>query len=194
MKKLLLILGIATFVFAGCGGGGDGAAKVDTASGDASGGATTTADTNFSGKGGGDFCDLAKQYEKDFDATGNATSAEDTKKEFKDLTAAIKKLVAAAPSEIKDDTKVVGDLFERYDAILAKYDYDFSKIPPAEAEKINFDDPAVTASSNRVESYFEKVCKIDSDGDGDTDGVIEDSSTPTTVAGEPSDTTDTTGE
>ncbi|HUP84917.1 MAG TPA: hypothetical protein VM143_04530 [Acidimicrobiales bacterium] len=192
MKKLLMILVVAMLVFSGCGGGDDkGGDSVDSASDDTGDSSSTTADTDFSGKGGGDFCDLAKQYQKDFEDTSNTSnSADDTKKQFQELTAAIKKLVSEAPGEIKDDTKVVSEVFQRYDTLLQKYDYDFAKIPQEEAAKINFEDPKVSAASNRVESYFEKVCKIDSDGDGDTDGVIGDSSTTTA----PEETTETTEE
>lgn len=178
MKKLLLALGLAALLLAGCGGGDDDGGSVDAASDKTSGDDAT--DTEFSGKGGDDFCDLAKKYEKDFEDTGAATTSEDTEKEFKELTSAIDKLADEAPGEIEDDAKKIAGAFGEYNDLLKKYDYDFSKIPKAETESISIENPDVEAASNRVESYFEKVCKMDSDGDGDTDGVIGDSSSDAT--------------
>ena len=198
MKKLLVLLCLASLFLAGCGDGDDGdGGAVDTA---AEGSAET--DTDFSGKGGDDFCDLAKQYEKDFEDTGEADAETDIKKEFSELTVAIDKLAEEAPGEIEDDTKKIASAFKEYDELLKKYDYDFAKIPEAETKEISIENPDVEAASNRVESYFEKVCKMDSDGDGDTDGVIgddtstEDESTePTEDEQAPADETEaTTGE
>ena len=172
MKKLLVLLCLVALFLAGCGSGDDGdGGSVDTA---ADGSAET--DTDFSGKGGDDFCELAKKYEEDFEDTGDADSSDDIEKEFTELTAAIEKLADEAPDEIEDDAKKIAGAFTEYNDLLKKYDYDFTKIPEEETKEISIENPDVEAASNRVESYFEKVCKMDSDGDGDTDGVIEDDS------------------
>ena len=172
MKKLLVILCFSALFLAGCGGGDDDGGSVDTA---AEG--STETDTEFSGKGGDDFCALAKKFEKDFEDTGDASTSEDTEKEFKELTSAIDKLADEAPGEIEGDIETIATAFNKYDDLLAKYDYDFAKIPEDETKDLDLENPEVEAASNRVESYFEKVCKMDSDGDGDTDGVIDDDST-----------------
>ena len=173
MKKLLVLLCLAALFLAGCGDDGGGSGDVDTASESSD---DKAGDTNFSGKGGDDFCDLAKKYEEDFEDTGEAGESTDIEKEFTELTAAIDKLADEAPGEIEDDTKKIAEAFGEYNDLLKKYDYDFSKIPESESEEISIENPDVEAASNRVESYFEKVCKMDSDGDGDTDGVIDDDS------------------
>jgi hypothetical protein len=183
MKRLLLILSLAALGLSACGGGGG--------SGSASGGGSPDA-----------FCDLARQYEEDFEDTGSATTPAEAKTQFEELMAAVERLVAEAPDEIAEDVELVGDEFQKYVDLLAKYDYDFSKVPDEEAEQIDIDDPDVTAASNRIESYFETECDIDSDGDGDTDGQIEDE-TPPPTGGEapldeeeqaPADETATTGQ
>jgi hypothetical protein len=190
MRKLLVLLSLAAFLFAGCGGDDDSSST--DASSDSSGGATTTAaDTDFSGKGSGDFCDLARKYTKDFEDTTEAESSDDLEKTYKDLASAIDKLTSEAPKEIKADAEVVNDKFKEINTLLAKYDYDFSKVPEAEANKMSLDDPKVKAASDRVESYFEKVCKIDSDDDGDTDGVVNSDDAGTSEDEQaPDDTTD----
>ena len=187
MKKLLMTLALAALLFSGCGGSDDGdGGSVDTAAEGSADEAKT--DTNFSGKGAGDFCDLAKKYEKDFEDTGSADSAEEIEKEFNELTGAIDTLADEAPGEIEGDTKKIAEAFGEYNDLLKKYDYDFSKIPEAESKSISIENPDVQAASKRVESYFEKVCKIDSDGDGDTDGAIdEDSSSDDSTDGGTSD-------
>lgn len=174
MKKLLVILCLSALFLAGCGGGDDDGGSVDTA---AEGSSKT--DTEFSGKGGDDFCALAKKFEEDFEDTGDTSTSDDAEKEFKELASAIDELADEAPGEIEDDVRTIATALEEYTDLLAKYDYDFAKIPEDEAKDIDLQNPEVEEASNRVESYFEKVCKMDSDGDGDTDGVIEDDSSTT---------------
>jgi hypothetical protein len=174
MKKVLVVL-LACFALVGaaCGGSDDG----DSASSsDAKSGSSSSDDTVAKGDPDSDFCDSARKFSKDFNDSSNADE-EDQAKVFKDLRAAIEKLEDQAPDEIEDDVKVVADAFKESDDLLKKYDYDFTKVPEEEASKLSINDPKVTASSDRVESYFEKTCGIDSDGDGDTDGVMESSTT-----------------
>ena len=195
MRKLLLVLFVALLTFAGCGDSADDSS--DTAADETSESGSST-DTDFSGKGSGDFCDLARQYQKDFEDTDDAQTGADVEKEYKELASAIDKLVDEAPDEIEADAKKVNGAFKDLNALLAKYDYDFTKVPEDEAAAANLDDPEIEAASNRVESYFEKVCKIDSDDDGDTDGVVGDDATdPGTTSDEeqaPDDVTEDTAD
>ena len=145
MKKLVALLCLAVPLLAGCGGGDE----------------------------GDEFCELAKQYEADFEDSGDATDAGAIEKELQELTAAIDDLADEAPEEIDEDTKTLAAAFDEYDDLLSKYDYDFAKVPEAEIREIRIQSPDVQAASERLESYFEKDCGMDADGDGDTDGVIE---------------------
>ena len=168
-KAVVLLLATVAFVFAGCGGSGHGT----VAKGDAS----------------SEFCGLARKFTKDFKDTSNVDNPKDEAALFKDLRPAIDQLERKAPSAIKADLTVVATSFREADDLLQKYGYDFAKVPEEEASKVSLDDPGVTAASDRVQSYFEKSCRIDTDGDGDTDGIINTTSTtagdttPTTAAG-----------
>ena len=173
MRKLLLVLMLAIVPFAGCGDDDGDDTAGDAATGTSEAGSGDGDGTDFSGSDSGDFCDLARQYEKDFADTGEAATAADVEREYKELTAALDNLVDEAPDEIKADAEVVNAAFQKFNAVLEKYDYDFAKIPPEEADELDLDGPEIESASNRVEAYFEKVCKIDSDDDGDIDGVIE---------------------
>lgn len=166
MRKLLLVLVVSILALTGC--GGDGGDDGDTGGGAAAG----RDDTDFSGSGSDDFCDLAESYMEQFDDAGG--SGGDIEAEYQELVAAIDDLASEAPGEIKADVEVVNGAFKRMVAILEKYDYDFTKIPEDEAEAASVDSPEVEAASDRVEAYFEKVCGIDTDDDGDTDGVTDD--------------------
>ncbi|MBW3614091.1 MAG: hypothetical protein KY439_02125 [Actinobacteria bacterium] len=163
-RTLGLLFLVGALAVGGCGGGDD----------TTSAGSAGSKDTNFSGKGGADFCQKARDFEENTKTSGDASTPDGMRKEFTQLSKAVDDLVDAAPKEIRADAEKVGGYFQRVSDLYEKYDYDASKIPPAESEKLNLNDPEVEAASERVESYFEKVCKIDSDGDGDTDGVQRD--------------------
>ena len=180
MRKFLLLLCLALVTFAGCGGGDD--TDTDDSSGDSAAGTSEEGsgggdDTDFSGSGSGDFCELARKYDKDFEDTGDASTPDEIRKEYQELTSAIDDLSDEAPDEIKADVETVNEAFSTFYETLEKYDFDFAKVPDEEAEALELDSADIEASSNRVESYFEKVCDIDSDDDGDTDGVIDDGAT-----------------
>ena len=120
----------------------------------------------FSGSGSDDFCDKARDYDKKFENIGQ--NSEDAEKEWNELEDAIDDLAGEAPAEIDDDVQLVAKNFKAVKALYEKYDYDFSKVPEEEADAI--DDEGVEEANKRVNAYMETVCKIDQDGDGDTDG------------------------
>lgn len=163
-RRVGLLLLVGALLVSGCGGDDD-----TTAAG--------SKDTNFSGKGSGDFCQKARDFEENTKAPGDSSTPEGVKTQFERLNKAVDDLVDSAPGEIKADAQNVGNYFGKVDNLYKKYDYDASKIPKEESDKLDINDPEVEASSDRVTSYFEKVCKIDSDGDGDTDGVKPDDTT-----------------
>ncbi len=183
MRKLLLVLFVATLAFSGCGGGSDKGSADVSASGSTE---TTTeaqaganADTSFSGKGSGDFCALAAKYVEEFKSLSDEA---DTAAAYKKVTAAVDEMAAKAPSEIKADVTLVNKSIQDLDKLAAKYDYDFAKIPEDEAKAINMDSVEVGKANQRVEAYLGSVCKIDVQSDGTTDSTTDATSdTPETT-------------
>lgn len=179
MRKFLLLI-VALLAFSGC--GGDDGDSTDTGS-DAAAGTSEEGsaeagddDTDFSGSGSGDFCDLARDYAKEFEETAEATDETELADSYKEFADAVDELAAEAPGEIEADVELVNKSFRQFVDLLEKYDYDLSKIPEEEAAEIDFDSEEIEGANRRIESYFEKVCEIDTDDDGDTDGVIDDGS------------------
>ena len=167
MRKFLLLVSLAALTFAGC--GGDDGGSTDTASE-----STSEAEgTDFSGKGSDDFCDKARDYAEKFEDAGDVENETELADDYKEFSKAIDDLADDAPGEIKADVQVVQAAFADLNELLEKYDYDFSKITEEEAADIDLESPEIESANNRIESYFEKVCKIDTDDDGDTDGKIE---------------------
>lgn len=179
MRRIAVLLLLLSALLAACGaddGGTDDVASrsattdagESTADGDEDGGGEEDADSEeFSGKGSGDFCDKARDYDKKFENIGQ--NSEDAEKEWDELEDAIDDLAGDAPAEIEDDVQLVAKNFKEVKAVYEKYDYDFSKVPEEEAAAI--DDEGVKEANERVNAYMETVCKIDQDGDGDTDGA-----------------------
>lgn len=172
MRRLLALVACLLFVAAACGGddgnGDDVAARSTTSEADSASEEDDAAASSedFSGKGSGDFCDKAREYDKKFEDIGQNSA--DAEEEWRELEKAIDDIAEDAPDEIEADVAVVRTNFKEVRALLEKYDYDFSKVPPDEAAAIESEE--VEEANERVNSYMETVCKIDQDGDGDTDG------------------------
>lgn len=153
----------------------DGASNAENGDGDADD--ATTED--FSARGSGDFCKLAKDAQ---DLEDEDTESPDTPAEYRaerdKFLPLIQDMKESAPSEIKKDVEIALAYLEKFYEVLEKYDYDFAKIPQGE-----LDFEATEASSNRVSAYTETVCKLDTDGDGDTDGVTDSSGSSGTGTG-----------
>lgn len=172
------------FVLAACGGSSTSgsdvttaattakAATTDTSSEVTTAGSDTTVAADFSGKGSGDICGMAREYEKSSNLDNIFQSADPTqmKKDLELTRKAMDDMTKTAPAEIKADVqKVTGAVLGMLD-VLTKYNFDFVAMSKAIET-----DPAVKsliggglesegfeAASSRVEQYFEKVCGIKS--------------------------------
>jgi hypothetical protein len=142
-------------------------ASVDTAPLDTTGDTKAPVDTNFSGKGSSKICSDATKFQKDFaDIGGSLTGAstpDQAKQIFTQLNDALDKLAGDAPKEIKADVQTIADAFKKLNDVMAKFDYDFTKLatdPTAAQELTQFASGDVEAAGQRVTAYFAQVCGI----------------------------------
>jgi hypothetical protein len=74
----------------------------------------------------------------------------------------------SAPSEIKQDVTTVADAFKKFSELLAKYDYDLSKLSAAAQNDPQLrqqatdvlSDTKVDDANNRIVAYAEQVCGV----------------------------------
>lgn len=193
MRRLLVVILLFTLALSACGGddgdSDDVAARSATTSADdgatseddeAEAEASDSADEEFSGEGSDDFCDKSRRYTEKFEDIAAAFGdPEESEKQFEEFEDAIEDIAEDAPSEIAGDVDTVVKNFKEVKALFEKYDYEFSKIPPEESEAL--DNSEAEAANSRVNAYMEKVCGIDTDKDGDTDGSDTDPTTDTST-------------
>jgi hypothetical protein len=152
-------------VFAACGGNDSKnatVAKDTSADKDADAAAGTDVDTNFSGKGGKEFCDYLKvQTQRDL-AIDGTQPIEEQQKQAKETLVVLDALADKAPGEIAADVKLVVQSTKLYFIALA----DGKQLTPeqmtaiagtAEQKKSNAEATA------RINAYGEKVCGVKTD-------------------------------
>ena len=147
-----------------------GAPATDTTGGTTGGttpGTNAPVDTNFTGKGSSKICSDAVKFSKDFAGIGTsltgASNPDQAKQLFTQLNDALDKLVADAPKEIKADVQTVADAFKKLNDVMAKFNYDFTKIatdPSAAQELSQFATGGVEQAGQRVTAYFAQVCGV----------------------------------
>lgn len=163
--SMLLVVGL-TVAGAACGGGG---------------GSTSS------------FCDAVKDAQADFAdfEEFDGTDTTNLKETFTQAASAFEKLADAAPSEIKDDMKVLNDGMQDFLKALEDADWDvFALMMDEEAaaklEVMNSDE-FQTASDN-VTAFAKEECGVDLEGG--SDGSSSDTGAPSDTGGsEPSDDT-----
>ena len=175
-RRLLPAVALMSALFLGaCGGGDDDAVgnlttdKEDTTST----GSSTGGDTDFSGKGSGDFCKYAKEVEADGafgDSFMESTDAKTMKDDLKKAQDIYGKAVSKAPSEIKADMQTMQKALKSLSDLMGTYNFDMTKMTeamvkdPKLAEKFEaFSSAEFEAASERVDAYFSQVCGINMD-------------------------------
>ena len=169
LAPLAFILG-ATVMVSGCSGGTKTAASTSAAdsAAPAVGSAAPAVDSAagaapVKATGGGKFCtELAAAMNSS--AASAATAGTDPKAQILAARAATNKIVGDAPGAIKSDVQLLVKASNAmYDA-LAKVDYDFSKLTPADTADLSA--PDVAAAEQRLQSYVKGTCGIDLTGGG----------------------------
>jgi len=119
---------------------------------------------NSSSSGGTDFCTSARAFDA---ATAGDSLSNLDEATFTKLSGMLSDLQAKAPAEIKSDLKTFADGVTNVKAILAKYDYDPTKIAAAAASdpdlqnKIQaLSDERYTAAGERLNKFLDEKCGI----------------------------------
>jgi hypothetical protein len=183
MKKLVTLIVTVALLGAACGSSDDGAANGSTSTDSSNDNDLITTDD-----GGGsdnrsseDFCEVAREF-KDSDPAAVNDLSLFTGEFFEKSLTSIRRAVDAAPDAISDDLDLLADNIEKIADLLAKYDNKFLD-PGLQAEMEDFDDAALDAASDRIDTYLEDVCGIEpdtstndsatTDGDGGTIGGFD---------------------
>ncbi|HEX9695571.1 MAG TPA: hypothetical protein VGB64_04565 [Actinomycetota bacterium] len=159
MRKQAIVGMLLAAVLAACGGG----SKVGDNTADAGqSNAPTTAPPQAAG--GGD-CDYAKKFQENSEALGSqagATGPDAVKKQMLDAAKAMDEAVSLAPAEIRPDVKKLADIYGQMINALAKYDFDYTKIPPEEIQTVFAfaQDTEYLEVAKRVGKYFADKCGL----------------------------------
>ncbi len=130
--------------------------------------ALTNCSSSSKGGAGGDFCTLARSYEKTQAANSDAifggqSSPATAKKAFDQVGQAVAAMVGAAPAQIKKDAQTLQGALRSLKAIMEKNNYDFTKIgtdPTAQAAFGELNTEEVQQASANIEEYLSSTCGI----------------------------------
>lgn len=174
MKKLVTLLVTLALLGAACGSSDDGAANGSTSTDSSSDNdlITTDDDGGSDNRSSEDFCEIAREF-KESDPTGINDLSLFTGEFFEKSLTSIRRAVDAAPDAISDDLDFLADNIEKIADLLAKYDNKFLD-PGLQAEMQDFDDAALDAASDRIDTYLEDVCGIEPDTSSGDDGAMTD--------------------
>jgi hypothetical protein len=158
LAPLAFVIG-ATVMVSGCSGGTKTAATAADSAAPAGDSAAGAVAAPVKATGGGKFCtDLAQAM----NTSAGATPGTDAKAQVLAARAATNKIVSTAPAAIKSDVRVlVAASNVMYDA-LAKVDYDYSKLTPADMAGMS--SPDVAAAEQHLDAYVKDTCGIDLTG------------------------------
>jgi hypothetical protein len=124
------------------------------------------------GASGADFCETAEAFKVQSDSgdaifdADEAPSSDQLRDVFVGLRSATSDMVDAAPEEIADDAKLVGDAIDGFVGALEDADFDAEAIvtDPAFAETMDsLTGPEVTAAQDRITAFVKDECGVDLD-------------------------------
>ena len=163
MRRTLAACGLALLVLAGCSGGDDDTATPapSTTAPAAAGGPTTslrTVDTNFTGQGSAEFCNLARTYTERSSQLGPSATPAQLRTVAREGQTAINQALNAAPAEIKNDVQIIATAFGGLLTDLETANYDVTKVAPASFARLQA--PEFGTASQRFQAYVRNVCKV----------------------------------
>jgi hypothetical protein len=152
---LAVTAGMLGLVLAACGGGDDEGSRDVSSPTTAAVGPQTT--ESFSGNPNSRYCQLARTYlEKSKQLSQSGGGPDALRTLYKDAERDIKAAVDAAPSEIKNDAKVVADGLTVLVAGFESANWDPTRVSPDAFNAIST--PQFQTSASRVEAYTTQVC------------------------------------
>ena len=127
------------------------------------------------GSGGGEWCDVARDVEAQFDEFDDIdfTDPESIEDAFQQMIDGVEDAADSAPDEIEDDLRLTVDGFEELFEALQDVDFEFLELDQSVLEN-----PELEAASDRIEAYNERECGIVSESDVTdetdvTDGTVD---------------------
>ena len=175
MRNILLSLPLALLVACGGGQATTGASPgtttgavpttttgAPTDDGEPTEGTATTTTTTGVVPGGGDFCELSRTFDQAFDEPDvDFTDPESVRAYYQDVGVALEQFAAAAPAELAADAQVVLQDWQVYLAALEQAGYDFTQVEQHLPEGYEESQDEVQAANERIETYLQDVCGID---------------------------------
>lgn len=118
------------------------------------------------------WCEFANQIDdgNPLDSVEGEPTPEAMAAAFDEFKSVLADARSAAPSEIRDDVKIVEEAFVAFADMFAEADYNFFAIDETDERIALFDSAEVEAAGDRVTEYNEAECGISSD---DTDDDLE---------------------
>ncbi len=156
MRRALAAVALLTLLLTGCSDDSDD----DSAAGTTTTVASTTSisvDTNFTGEGSEQFCQLAGTYRERLDELGT-TDPTQLRALATEAETAIKEAQEVAPEEIKGDVQLVAGASISFFEVLAAANYDLTKVSPDALSGLQR--PEVQASTQRLTAYTQNVCGL----------------------------------
>lgn len=159
MRKQAAMMLLLAAVLAACGGGSD-----KTGAGKDAGTDKTPTTSAPQAAGGGD-CDYANKFKDSAEALGSQTPGTDAasiKQQMLDARKAIDASVALAPADIRPDVKTLADFYGQMIDALAKYDFDYTKIPADQIQSVFAfaQSTEYLEVAKRVGKYFAEKCGL----------------------------------
>jgi hypothetical protein len=158
---LLLVAGL----LGGCGGGDDDESAEPSASASADADVDADADADVGDLFNSSRCarEVQRMAEAQAAALQAVTGNVDTVEEAAD---AFEEMADAAPSEIKDDMRILAEVYTEYGEIVAESNFDPSSGQPPSSEALEklqeasekFNDERFTEASERVSKWFQEEC------------------------------------
>lgn len=119
---------------------------------------TQAIDTNFTGAGSAEFCDMAKTLNTNPSAIAPNASTAQIRANLETADKDIHHAADVAPAEIKPDVTVIAASFSSIVAAIGQAGYDLTKVSPEALA--TFQSPEFSSAAARFQAYLTQICHI----------------------------------